>query len=114
MAAQATGVTPGWNNDPDAGAHDVWTGSVPPSAVGAGHEIATGRFWGEIPDCAEGHVRPSAGGAGGTGGVGAVGESAHPATDTDSATANSHGALTRLRGISPIITQRFRPGQTLG
>jgi hypothetical protein len=50
VAVHETGVTPGWNNDPDPGAHDVSTGSVPPAAVGAGHEIATGWFWIENPD----------------------------------------------------------------
>jgi hypothetical protein len=42
VAVQATAVTPGWNNDPDAGVHDVWMGGCPPSAVGAGHDIVTG------------------------------------------------------------------------
>ena len=98
VAVQATGVTPGWNSEPDAGAHDVWTGSVPPSVVGAGHEIATGWFWIENPDRAAGHVALS------VGGVGVVGESGHPAADTDSATVSSHGAGTRLRDISGILT----------
>ena len=60
-AVQLTAVTPGRNTEPDAGAHDVWTGAVPPCAVGSGQEIDTGWFWIERPDCAGGHVTLSAG-----------------------------------------------------
>jgi hypothetical protein len=106
VAVHETGVTPGWNTAPAAGSHVVWTGSFPPDVVGADHVIVMAWFWTETPDGADGHVTASAGG------VGVVGESGHPAADTDSATVSSHGAVTRLRHISVILVQRFRPGQS--
>jgi len=106
VAVQPTVVVPTGNAEPDAGVQAVWTGGVPPVAVGAAHETVAGWPWNDTAVWGAGQASVSWGG----GGVGFVGEP-QPATAMATASDRLQRRPFRRKYIPAMIAQRFSARQ---